>query len=272
MVVRWLAEGLGWRWFVLRRAAYLLTSFRNGATLADSYRRKKPCDRAVCWDGAVLRHPPGRRGLAETLLEIWFDQVYTRGFYRPAPGDVVIDAGANVGLFSVWLARRFPACRIVAFEPFAENYDLLCANLRSAHVSNVEAHRAGLGGRSGFGRMEDTGPRSLDHRLTTDPGGDASQAGAVRVHSFADALRLAGGGPVALFKIDVEGSEHDLFEHAEPADLARVARFAIEYHDNIRPGTLDLLKRRLADSHDVRLGISYPYGDGMLYATRKTLT
>lgn len=73
------------------------------------------------------------------------------------------------------------------------------------------------------------------------------------------------GGEIALFKCDIEGSEHDLFARAEARDLESIARFAIEYHDNLRPGTLDLIRRRLAPTHEV---VTCPAGDrgyGMLY-------
>jgi FkbM family methyltransferase len=256
-------EGLGWRWRRVGRLAFLARSFRNGLSLARRYRRKQPCGRAVLWDGTELHHPADRSGLAETILEIWYDRVYTGAFYRPKPGDVVIDAGANVGLFCVWLARAEPGCRVQAFEPFAENHRLLEDNIRSARVSNVEAHRAGLGGVTGRGVMESVGARSLDHRMKAAGGGD----GSVPVYSFADALQLAKAERVALFKIDIEGSEYDLFEAAEASDIARVDRFAIEYHEHTRPGVVELLKARLAHTHTVTVHPGGP-GYGMLYATR----
>ena len=91
----------------------------------------------------------------------------------------------------------------------------------------------------------------------------------VRTVSFSEVIRLAGGA-VALFKCDIEGSEYDLFERAKPQDLRAVSRYAIEYHDNLRPGTLDLLRRRLAPTHDVRTRSVGDPGFGMLYATVKS--
>jgi FkbM family methyltransferase len=264
-MIAWLREGLGWRWQRLRRCAYLACAFRNGSELVSCYRHKRPCGRAVCLDGTEFRHPADRRGLVETILEVWFDQVYTGDFYRPRPGDVVIDAGANVGLFAVWLACRHHHCRVVAFEPFDENYRLLCENIRSARAA-VEAHHAGLGGASGRGRMAEGGSRSLDHRL--EPAADGSEG--VPVYSFADVLKMTDPARVALFKIDIEGSEFDLFASASAADLARVERYAIEYHDNLRPGTLELLRSRLEPTHAVTVRPAPDAGGyGMFYAVRR---
>jgi FkbM family methyltransferase len=262
-VIARIREGLGWRWRRVGRLAFLARSFRNGLALARRYRRKQPCGRAVLWDGTEFRHPADRTGLAETILEIWYDRVYTGDFYRPRSGDVVIDAGANVGLFCVWLARQQPGCCVLAFEPFAENHRLLEENIRAARVSNVGAHRAGLGGATGRGVMESVGARSLDHRMHEGAGD-----GSVPVYSFADALKLAKADRIALFKIDIEGSEYDLFETAEAPDIALVDRFAIEYHEHTRPGVVELLTARLSPTHTVAVHPGGP-GYGMLYATLK---
>jgi FkbM family methyltransferase len=265
--LRRIRDGLLWRWQLTPHKRYLRRQFRNGAELIQSFFTKESCQTAVLRDGTLIRHP-ARSGLAQTILEIWFEQAYTRGFYRPQTGDTIIDAGANVGLFSIWIARTCPGCRVFAFEPFQENYRLLEANLAAARTSEVTALPLGLAGSIGVAMMRDGGVRSLDHRLEFVP--DAATYDLdVRTISFAEAVRLAGGA-VALFKCDIEGSEYELFKHATPDDLRAVSRFSIEYHDNLCPGTLDLLRRRLAATHDL---ITRPASDseyGMLYATRKS--
>ncbi len=250
---------------MLQRYWFLLASFRNGAALVCKYRRRLPCDHAVCWDGATLHSPPNRTGLIETILEIWHEEVYTGKFYQPKCGDVVIDAGASVGLFCVWLARNHPDCRILAFEPFAENYQRLLQNIASSHVSTIEAHQAALAGKPGLGRMVDGGSRLLDHRLAVEID-DSTSEPAIPVCSFKQVIEMANAGRIGFFKIDIEGSEHSLFENVSTEDLKRVSRFAIEYHDNLCPGTLHLLKSRLHESHDVVIRNADEDGYGMLYA------
>jgi FkbM family methyltransferase len=260
-----LRDGLGWRWRILRRRWFLVKSFRNGVSLALGHRARKPRARAVWWDGTVIAHPPGLAGLPETLLEIWYDEVYTRDFYTPSAGDVIVDGGANIGLFSLWIARQAP-CRIVAFEPFEQNYAVLLSNLEAAGASSsVDAVHGALSGKSGHASMA-RGARSLDHRLRLDEGKAAETA--VRTYSLAEALDRA-GADVDLCKLDIEGSERDVFEHVNPETLGRVRRFAIEYHDNLRPGTLALLETKLGATHDLRVE-RMSVGYGMLYALRRT--
>lgn len=263
-----LREGLAWRWRRATRLHYLRNTFSNGAALAQSYRDRTACGSAVCRDGTVICHPPDRAGLAGMLLEIWYDEVYTGRFYTPAPGDVIIDAGANIGLFSILIARRQPQCTVFAFEPFAENFQLLTANLAAAGASAVRAFPYALAGESGESIMSDGGQRSQDHHLKAGTP-VAPGCPAVRVCSLAEVLGMAGAETIQLFKCDIEGSERDLFATATDETLQRILRYAIEYHDNIYPGTLDLLKARLGPTHNITVQAAPEGGYGMLYAVRK---
>lgn len=247
---------------------YLTTRFRNGPELASNLARKRPSGRAVCWDGMVYQHPADKMGLAEAILEIWHDQVYTGAFYHPAASDVIIDAGANVGVFSVWLARQYRNTRVLAFEPNDENHRCLTENLSAGGVSNLKVYRAGLGGVAGVGVMAGDKDRSLDQTVSfvTPDAASFSQADQFPLYSFTDAIDMAAADRINLFKVDIEGSERELFEHARAEDIDRVDRFAIEYHDSIKPGTSELLQARLAATHHVELHPSVRAGCGMLYA------
>ena len=164
-----LAEGLGWA-VLPQRYWFLLSNFRNGRSLVRSLRSRQPCDVAALRNGACLLHPSGRGGFIETILELWHEEVYTSdGFYQPADRDVIVDVGANVGLFTIWLAKRNPHCRVLALEPFPENFVLLQANLNEARVRSATPYRIALGAIAGQGYMIADGARSLDHRLSAKP-------------------------------------------------------------------------------------------------------
>ncbi len=51
--------------------------------------------------------------------EIFVDEVYSRDGIVLPPDAVVLDVGANIGLFSLYIASRAPRARVVAFEPLA---------------------------------------------------------------------------------------------------------------------------------------------------------
>jgi hypothetical protein len=65
------------------------------------------------------------------------------------PGDVVVDAGAHVGVVSIYLAKRFPFLRILAYEALPPVFAELQRNLVRNQVSNVEARLGTSGARGG---------------------------------------------------------------------------------------------------------------------------
>lgn len=252
----------------LARYAWLVRTFRNGVDLVRAFRAGRPAGEAVLWDGTRLMHPPTRGGFVGTLIEVWRDACYTGAFYRPMDGDVIVDAGAHVGLFSILVARANPRCRVVALEPFSENHECLVLNLRAAGASNVTPLRMALGA-EGFGSMLAVGDRSIDHMLSRSP--DPTSSDPIPVVPLDRLFDLAGTDRLAMLKCDIEGSEYDAFDSATSATLGRIDRLAIEYHDNLRPGTLDLLRNRLAGTHEVRVRPEPGQLHGLLYAVRRTM-
>jgi len=257
----------------------LMLHFRNGATLVERMRAGQPCDVAVLWDGTQLTHPAGREGLLEALQEIWLERVYTGGFYRPSDGDVIVDAGANVGIFSIFMARQNRRCRVVALEPFAENFRYLQNNITRAGLRNVTCCETALGAAFGEAQMQAVGTRSLDHVLTASSPelraasleleARASQPGTVAVIPLSGLFELASADEIDFLKVDIEGSERDVFAAASPDVLRRIHRIAMEYHDCIVPGTLDLLRTLLAPSHEIMVRPSKTEGSGILFARRR---
>jgi FkbM family methyltransferase len=263
MLFSGVGEGIAWRlanyWRRYRQRRYLRQTFLNWAELVHSLVERIPCERALTRDGASIMHPANRIGLAQLILEIWWEEIYTRSFYEPKPDDMVIDAGANIGLFSLWLARRQPDCHVIAFEPFAENYGCLVENLKG--VRNVKLIQAALAGAEGSACIAECGHRSQDHRLSDN-------GSTVRTHGLPEVLSLAGDRPISLFKCDIEGSERELFQYATTEHLSRVERFAIEYHSYLRRDVVTLLRERLTLTHCLIVGPNNN-GSGMLYAILK---
>ena len=61
-------------------------------------------------------------------------------------GDVVIEAGANIGSHTIWLSKQVgEAGSVYAFEPARHTFQLLCANLIANECLNVRALQQAVG-------------------------------------------------------------------------------------------------------------------------------
>ena len=48
--------------------------------------------------------------------------------------DIVIDIGANIGMVSLYLAKRYPFLKIYSFEPFKASYESFIENIK---INNI---------------------------------------------------------------------------------------------------------------------------------------
>jgi polysaccharide biosynthesis protein PslF len=85
---------------------------------------------------------PAYSGLREAVARVHSDYYLSQtAVFRE--GDVVVDVGAHVGAFSIYLGKRFPFLRIYAVEPDPANYACLVRNIELNRVPNVLAiHKA----------------------------------------------------------------------------------------------------------------------------------
>lgn len=97
------------------------------------------------------------------------------------PDSVLLDVGANVGMYTVF-AAVVSGARVFAFEPESQNYALLCKNILANKVGDrVTAYCAALSDATkfstlhlstfGFGRSCHTFDASVDFQLRRQTGG-----------------------------------------------------------------------------------------------------
>jgi hypothetical protein len=62
-----------------------------------------------------------------------------------SPNDTVIDIGANIGMFSIYVKKKF-GCRVIAFEPVPINFEHFKENilLNGLELSDFELHNTAI--------------------------------------------------------------------------------------------------------------------------------
>ena len=135
------------------------------------------------------------------------------------PGHVFYDLGANIGYFSLSVARLVgPDGHVYAFEPDPDNVRQLEANAERNGIGNVTVVRAAAWSSSGtvtFSRadVEETPGRGLG--FVDERGGDVASGMTVRAVSLDDFIAQPDHPPPDVIKSDVEGAEVDVFDGAQ---------------------------------------------------------
>jgi FkbM family methyltransferase len=142
----------------------------------------------LCYRGFKVYTDHAERRLLKTIL---------------SAGDVVVDAGANIGIYSEFLARCVgPTGLVNAFEPSPENFGRLqCATRK---LSNVRVCQAGVGERSGRSTLYLSNKLNVDHR-TYIAEGDSRPGVPIDIVALDDYFKP--GQRVDLIKMDIQGYE-----------------------------------------------------------------
>lgn len=137
------------------------------------------------------------------------------------PGDVVVDAGANIGLVTLVAARLVgPRGVVHAIEPHPRTFADLRANVRLNRAGNVVLHRTALGAAAGTLIIAQF--PGDDSQNFVRPEGPGRSVPVARLDDL-----LPDAGLVTLLKIDVEGYERFALRGAE-ALLRRTACLYVE--------------------------------------------
>lgn len=153
-------------------------------------------------------------------------QLYRYGFCPPeltllrrllGPGDVLVDGGANIGLFSLIAARAVgPGGRVLACEPAPGTMALLRANVAINGFAWVEPHEVALADRSGSESLAVFEAGSgLSSFAPLDRDGRRVEVAVTTL----DELTAEITRPVTVVKLDIEGAEARALRGA--ADLIR---------------------------------------------------
>jgi FkbM family methyltransferase len=158
---------------------------------------------------------------------------------------VIVDAGANVGFTSVFYATKYPEAKIIAIEPEPSNFAILRRNI--APYPNVEAIQAALWKESEDVHIVDSGLGCWAFQVRQiEPDGSVTNcrtAAAVTVDTILSDLGL---GYIDILKLDIEGSEREVFEHSATW-IERVGVIVIEFHDHVKTGCSQAVYRATRD-------------------------
>jgi FkbM family methyltransferase len=179
-----------------------------------------------------------RAGTSDTRV---FDEVILHRAYDfalPANAGFIVDAGANIGMASLFFANRYPNAKLVAIEPAGDNAVILHRNVDP--YGRIEVRKAGLWHRSEPLRIVDLSKDYWSFSVQACPPGESDFQGI----TIPDILRDSGVDTVDILKIDIEGAERQLLFEGETDWLRCVKLLIIELHG-------DLAAERFAEVEDL---------------------
>ena len=169
--------------------------------------------------------------------------------------DVVLDIGANNGLFSLLMVNN--GCKkVYAFEPnqdslvnlkhLFKNTDTVTAIEKAVYINDNDIEFYVDPNNTTIGSV------SEQHLLVNGSNVQKITVPAVSLKTFIQQHNL---NRISLVKMDIEGAEYEIIEHIEDEVFDKIDSFLIEYHDNTDgriTGMIDTLKRKGYDIEQIR--------------------
>jgi FkbM family methyltransferase len=187
-----------------------------------------------------------RLTLHEHTDTIIFWLVFVRQHYPvSASHRVIIDIGANIGIFTLYAARQAPQAKIVSVEPFPDTFkrleELVDTNGLSGRVTTLncavssrtgnETMDSANGIPSQYRRIHSSVTVTLNAEHRGPAGSLPDQNGVrIRTETLGDILETAGVGSADLVKMNIHGSEYEVLLGTDPSVLKRCRQIAIQYH------------------------------------------
>ena len=165
------------------------------------------------------------------------EKVFVKKEYEsPFPLDprIIVDAGANIGMATLYYAQEYPKAKIIAIEPERSNFKVLQENC--ARLPNVVLVEGALWGEDSNLVIQDACAEKWGFSVAESRSPSSPRTQEVKAVTIPGLLRDLGIQRIDLLKVDIEGAECELFKAAPESWLGAVSQIVIELHDRFHPG------------------------------------
>jgi FkbM family methyltransferase len=192
----------------------------------------------------------------ETDFNVYHDVFILKlsyGITLPYIPKFMIDCGGNIGLTSVYFKLLYPEIKIITIEPEASNFELLKRNI-SPYQTDITALNMGIWSKTAKLLVKNyTGKKFefVTEEITPDFNGTHENIiDAICINDVLSKYVKWGEGDRAidLIKVDIEGSENELFR-TNYEWLAQTKAIVIELHNHFRSDCSDVFYKAISKYH-----------------------
>lgn len=143
--------------------------------------------------------------------------------------ELIIDCGANAGFSTSYLLNNFPTAKVVAVEPDQGNFKMLCKNTESFGERCIPINAGVWSKNCGLKFSEIPFGDGREWAVSVREAKDSEESD-VKALDVASLIKQSGLERVTLLKIDIEGSEDEVFNGSHTQWIDQVDNIIIEIH------------------------------------------
>lgn len=164
-----------------------------------------------------------------TFEEVILNETYDIPFQ--AEPRYIIDGGGNIGLTACFFASKYPGSTIISIEPDSGNYGILQANCKP--YANIHPLQSGIWKRDTRLKITNSGAGNNAFTVTET---DEATAETIQAVTLSSVMEQFGMPHIDVLKLDIEGSEKEVFEDGFEKWLLHTRVLIIELHDDMKKG------------------------------------
>jgi len=204
-------------------------------------------------------------------LETYFPKISGKEDYKLNERDIIIDVGANVGLFCVYAARIAKKGKVFAFEPVKENFDRLINNININKIKNIVVENKGLSNKKKKAKIylceKNTGGHSTNKNKFAYLNEKIRSTEMIELITLQDVFDTYKIKKCNFLKIDCEGEEFKILKNLPTSYFKRIDKIVLEYH----PGVNSIALGEFLYNKGFRVTINnIGRRIGMIYAIKRT--
>jgi FkbM family methyltransferase len=178
--------------------------------------------------------------------------------------EYVLDIGAHVGSFTLWVAAR-SRCKILALEPNPATRRLLESNVKNQQLQDRVAVRGwALAGGPGLRRLRPAADSAASALVFEVAVGDLQ----VEAIDLAGAITASEFPHLDLVKLDIEGAEYEVFHNA-PVKVLQAPRYWVVECHAAAGVSWDAIETALTSAGFEVATVAKPQGQKLLVARRQ---
>ena len=162
-----------------------------------------------------------------------FKEIFNQNIYDvklPIIPNLIVDAGSNTGFASLFFKLKYPEAEIISLEIETDNVKMIRKNLKN--FKDIEIIQKGLFNKKAFFRIEDPYHATNSFVIKEVTQNENYDTESITIDEILTSTKAE---TIDLLKIDIEGTEKELFEKNYENWLPRVKIIMIETHDRMIP-------------------------------------
>lgn len=201
------------------------------------------------------------------LLNVWVLEEYNSKNYNISNDGPIIDIGAHIGLFSLYVSQFYKNSKIFCYEPNKENFELLIENLSNNNLKNIFANNLAVSDSNEKIKLYINKDQSGHNLFYKSELSEIVQS--ITLQKIFDDNKIT---KCSILKLDCEGAEYQILKSLPQKYLKNISFIILEYHmADSNPELIEELQNYLKQQNFDTQKCIPKNGMGMFYAQNNSI-